>query len=410
MSNRQVQVTGSRRSLLALLAAVPLAVGACGGGGGNSDGKMQDTGLQPPPAGQGVQYRITTDLGPGVEGEWCRFVQAPADGMYVNRDEVRFGPGSHHFLLYETAYQTVPTAKEDGTAVDTSSVFDCSDGATNGWKVTKLIGGSQNGQGDSMLAFPAGVAMKVEPGVVLLMNAHYVNATTKPLTPEVRINLWTVPAAQVSTQGDMLFLYNPFIKVAANGVGRARWRCPVYGDITVANVQSHMHRRGVGYAASIVGEAPFYTNDKWESVPVERFDAQGGLKIKAGSRLDYYCDYSNAEARDIFQGPRTTDEMCMLIGSYYPADPRTSNCLDDSGMQTAGEWVGNGSATCAATASCIQSALGGGGADAFKALTGCVVDADPAVAPEASALLRCIFGAKDPLTECAPQLGACQAK
>lgn len=346
---------------------------------------------------------MSTTIPAGVEGEWCRFVQAPAEAIFVSRDEVRFGPGSHHFLLYETSYFTIPTKKEDGTPVDTSGVFDCSDGATNGWKVTKLVGGSQNGDADSILAFPPGVALKVEAGVVLLMNAHYINATSAPLTPDVRINLWTVPEAEVKTPGDILFLYNPLIKVAANATSRARWLCPVNTDITLANVQSHMHARGVGFSASVVGASPFYVNDKWEDVPVQRFE--NGLKISAGSRFDYHCDYDNRESRDVYQGPRSTDEMCMLIGSYYPADPRTSNCLDANG-QLGGVWVGNGTATCAATAGCLQAAFQNG----LAAVTECMLAADPAVAEEASALLRCVATAQDPLTECTAQIQACTSK
>jgi hypothetical protein len=151
------------RSLLLL---APLCLAACN--------PPADEGLAAPPPGQGIQFSMTTTIAAGVEGEWCRFVQAPAEPLFVNRDEVRFGKGSHHFLLYETGYRTIPTAKEDGTPVDTSGVFDCSDGATNGWRITKLIGGSQNRDADSSLAFPSDVALKVEPGAVLLMNAHYI--------------------------------------------------------------------------------------------------------------------------------------------------------------------------------------------------------------------------------------------
>jgi len=59
-------------------------------------------------------------------------------------------------------------------------VFDCSAGATNGWSITRLIGGSQNGSGPSILAFPDGVAMPVRAHAVLLMNAHYLNASDAP--------------------------------------------------------------------------------------------------------------------------------------------------------------------------------------------------------------------------------------
>jgi hypothetical protein len=408
-----MRITASALALLLL----PLSLPACGddddapsadAAPGGADAAASDAGtplLEPPPAGQGVQFQMLNTIAPGVEGEWCQFVQAPAQDMWVNRDEVRFTAGSHHVLLYQTSYTTIPTENDEGVAVDTSGVFDCSAGATAGWSVTKLIGGSQNGTGTSILAFPSDVAMKVEGGTVLLMNAHYLNATEQTLVPEVRVNLWTIPEAQVSQEGDVLFLYNPFIHVPAMGTSRARWRCPVHQDITIANVQSHMHRRGVGYQARVAGEAtPFYQNTEWENVPVASFAP--GLVVPAGSQLDYHCDYQSSQATDVVQGPRTVNEMCMLIGSYYPADPRTSNCLDATG-KLGGEWVGNGTKTCNQTWSCVLGALGA--PDAVAALGPCVQDSDPSVAVEMSAAIRCVAnnGGLDP---CGVEIAACEAK
>lgn len=360
-----------------------------------------DGGLAPPPPGQGVQFTMTHHIPPGVEGEWCQFVQAPAAPLWVARDEVRFTAGSHHFLLYETAYDAIPTATDDGTPIDTSGVFDCSAGATNGWSITRLIGGSQNGSGPSILAFPDGVAMPVRAHAVLLMNAHYLNASDAPLDPEVRVNLWTRPAAEVTTEGDVLFLYNPIIKVPASGDGRARWRCPVHADITIANLQSHMHRRGVAYEASISGGAPIYATDRWQDVPVTSFTP--GLRVPAGATLDYRCDYHNDEARTVYQGARSTDEMCMLIGSYYPADPRTANCLDAAGG-LGGELIGNGAATCAQTLTCLQ------GAGDFAAVTDCMDAASPTVSRETSALFNCFANHADPQAACQAEVAACAAR
>lgn len=370
--------------------------------------------LAAPPAGQGIQLSMTTKLAPGVEAEHCRFVAAPVEGMFVQRDEVRFTQGSHHVLLYETPYTSIPTLKDDGTPFETDAngVFDCSDGATAGFEVTKLIGGSQNAEGDAFLSFPEGVAMPVAAGRVLLINAHYINASTAPLEPEVRINLYTIPADQVTQEGDILFWYNIFIKVDAQSQSRARMRCKINSDITLMNVQSHMHARGMGYAAAEVGADPFYTNQTWQNVPTKRFD--GGYDLAAGTTLDYYCDYTNTGPAAVLQGPRSTDEMCMLIGSYYPADRATSRCAaipeapDDTGNLGA-EWVGNGQATCADTFSCIQQGLGG--ADFVDGVSTCINASDPAVSREVSDALRCLMlNFENAQTACQTQFSACLAK
>jgi len=392
-----------RRSIRFVLAATfVIALPSC-----SSDPPAPEPSLlDPPKAGEGVQFTMTTTIAASTEAEHCKFVRAPSDGdLWVRRDEVRFTKGSHHVLLYETPYTEIPTEREDGTPVDTSGVFDCSDGATNGFRITKLVGGSQNGDGDSLLAFPEGVAMRVAAGAVLLLNVHYVNASAEPLEPEVRMNLHTIPKASVVTEGDVLFLYNPLIAVGANGSSRAHMRCPVHHDITIANVQSHMHKRGVGYAAQVDQGAPFYESETWANVPVETFEP--GLVVHAGSKLDYHCDYENQESRDVFQGPRSTDEMCMLIGSYYPTDRATANCADEEG-DLAAEWVGQGTATCAETFACIQDAFGAD--EVLPGITTCMLAADPSVSIESSAALACVFASDDPGSECGPEFAACLAK
>lgn len=376
---------------------------ACGESPTTPSGASGDALLDPPAEGEGFQLRMQTSIAPGVEGEWCKFVMGPDDDFYLNRDQVRFTTGSHHFLLYETSYSEIPTQNDDGEPVDTSGIFDCSAGATAGWSVTKLLGGSQNGDGASVGGFPPNVAMRVPGKRALLMNAHYLNATDETLEPEVAINLFTVPEAQVEVEGDLLFLYNPFIKVGASGTGRARWRCPVQGDITLGNVQSHMHRRGVGFAGMLAGEAPFYENTDWDDVPVKVFDP--GMSIAAGERLDYYCDYQNTEARDVYQGPRTTDEMCMLVGPYWPADVRTSNCLD-ADYQLAGEWVGNGDVSCAETWTCVVATFDD--PDVVSRIADCLDAASPAISREISAALDCVI-AKNALEGCEAPIDACNA-
>lgn len=343
------------------------------------------------------ELRMTATIPAGAEAEYCQFVKIPT--AWVTRDSIDFSGGSHHVLVYQTRYDEIPTEKIDGTPVDTSAAFDCSDGATNGWAIEKLIGGSQNRDGDSVLAFPAGVGLRV--GGIGMINVHYINGSDVALEANIAVQFDTVPEDDVEIEGDILFLYNPFISVPANKTARAHWRCPVYADITIANAQSHMHSRGIGYEARVDTAAAFYANTEWEGVPVQTYD---NFTVSAGSTLDYYCDFRNTGSVGVYQGPRSTDEMCMLIGSYYPADARTAACLDPSGQLPGGDWVGQGTATCQATLGCLQTSQGLAGA------TDCVLAADPAVSHEVSELMRCFMVASDPASQCGEQIQTCAAK
>ena len=198
-----------------------------------------------------------------------------------------------------------------------------------------------------------------------------------------------------------MFLFNPLISAPPGGTSRAHWRCPIYQDITIANAQSHMHARGIGFEARIDEDTPFYVNDRWENVPVQDYEH---FTVKSGSKIDYYCDYHNAGSTPVYMGPRTTDEMCMLFASYYPADPRTASCLDESGGFFGGEWIGQGTATCKQTMDCLQQAQG------VPAMTDCMLAASPSVSRESSELLRCLVRTEDPQIECGPEIQACAVR
>ncbi len=368
---------------LGVLASVvlPLVACACSSSKSSPSAPVTDDGgapavdaaaaslLDPPPTGHGVQYRMVSSLDPGQEIERVQFFQVPPEGLYVNREEVRFTAGSHHVLIYSTPYKTIPTVDERGVTHDTSGVFDAPNGGTGDWSVNGVIAGSQSANAPSVVdGLPPNVAVKLEGGTVILMNTHYLNAQTKPVTVDSRINLWTIPKEQVTTEAGIIFFYDPIIRIAAHSSGYAEMSCPVNSDITVLNLQTHMHARGLGGqafvsppAAPAAPTAPpqmIYESSNWEQVPVKSFAP--GMQIKAGSTLNYHCNYRNDEDRNIVQGPTTKDEMCMIIGVYYPRDAKTELCSNDGtydGFSLAGTWYGkDGNQNCAQSLLCASLA------------------------------------------------------
>lgn len=339
--------------------------------------------LEPPAAGQGQQYKMLSELQPGQEIERCQFVVAPPEGLNVNHDQVRYTPGSHHVLLYLTHYPQVPTVDLHGKTRDTSGVFDCAQGATADWSVSGVIAGAQSFSGGSMVSLPPDVAVKVPGGAVMLMNTHYLNAGTKPLTAEARVNVYTIPDGQMKQEGGVLFFYNPVINIPAGGSSTARMSCQVPSDLTVTNIQSHMHRRAVNYEAFLYDKSgqreSLYTNNDWENVPVKKFEP--GKAVAKGSVFDYHCDYKNQEAHDIRQGPSTRDEMCMLIGSYYPRNPELENCNRPT-------WYGSGNKSCNLSLGCAVAALG---SNDFGNVLDCISDSCESVGKPLTDALFCIL-------------------
>lgn len=370
----------------ALLALFTLA--ACSAPGDKGSNSVD---LAPPPDGTGVQYRMVGTLDPGQEIERCRFFVTPPGGLYVTREETRFSPGSHHMLLYSTPYTEVPTVDLNGQTHDTGDVFDCVDGATRDWSVDGVVGGSQDADGTSFINdMPEGVAFRIEPGTVLLMNTHYLNATNKALAVDARINLYTTTKDKVQTEAGMIFFYAGVIRVPGHSSAVAHQSCPVLKDVTLLNGQSHMHKRGLGEVANIVdGETgaliePLYESKSWENVPVKEWSP--GKKLSAGTAIDYTCSYRNDEDRTVLQGLSTRDEMCMFIGLYYPRDRQFELCsTDDTFTNTSRNmtYIGSGDQGCLSSLLCVQRATDD------DSLFACVTDSCAEVAKPFNAALKC---------------------
>ena len=107
---------------------------------------------------------------------------------------------------------------------------------------------------------------------------------------------------------------------------------------------------------------------------VQPDNAQLSMPIPAGSRIRFDCDYDNSR-RDagVLRGPeRAENEMCMFVGTYYPAMGQQSDFCE-----TGPDMFGTGTAACGATLGCFQ-ACGG------KVAVGAVVAGYSSPCPTAS--------------------------
>jgi hypothetical protein len=84
-----------------------LAVMVAGCGGAESPGDAGEL-LAPPPPGEGIQVRMVSAVSPGEEFEHCQFFVVPPGGLNLSRERTRYLSGSHHVLLFATAYAAVP--------------------------------------------------------------------------------------------------------------------------------------------------------------------------------------------------------------------------------------------------------------------------------------------------------------
>jgi hypothetical protein len=408
-------------ALVAVGALVALGVAGCSSGAGNGSGGGGGGGtvtpLPPPAAGQGVQFEMQTSIDAGTEDERCKFVTTTED-LWVHQESVQYTPGSHHFILWNTTYTSIPTKDINGNAVDTSGVFECPGGPPAAWSVDRYVGGSQSADAPNVLgALPDNVALHIPAGSVLMMDLHVLNTTAAALPVTVRMNLDTIPASKVTEEAGIFFFYDPFIAIPPQASAHARMSCPVTSDVQLTTGQTHMHRWGLGGTAKLEDTTgalvqQLYTSSTWADPPVTQWSSPP-MAVKAGQRIDYECNYQNDGTTTIIQGlSAVTNEMCVFVGAYYPRDTKFETCgttgqFSDQG--SAATFIGTGTATCEASLLCLQSAESSGGKEAFY---GCMVDSCPGVASQLTAVLDCSFSLPaggSVTTACASQISACVA-
>jgi len=377
-------------------ATVLIVAAACSG-----DDTPTPTGvLDPPPDGEGLQLSLVHSLAPGEEIHWCRYMVLDR-AIDVGRFDHAYSDGSHHIIGYTTQL-TADTLPVTGD-------FDCENGENEVFTGIMYAGGVPTGT----LALPEGVGFHLDKGAVVLIEGHYLNPTDAPLDAEVALNLWDAPTA-VTQQAGTLFFYDNNIYVPANGAFSAHMSCEISQDINVISLLSHMHSRGIRYVAhATVGDqsTQLLATDQW--LNPEPTVLATPMPFAAGTRFDYSCDYQDTTGKAVMEGPSKTDnEMCMLIGMYWPRMDFGHEFCAAPGSGT----VFDGTQTCGQTLQCQQGATDGLAAEQ------CAVNTCRASGPALGNVQSCVFAkcigagqcsgpdcASCAIASCGAELQTCQA-
>ncbi len=172
----------------------------------------------------------------------------------------------------------------------------------------------------------------------LMMNAHYLNATSSPITPTVSITIWPAKPGVVTTHVGSIFLNMTNITVPA--APTTAWypasNTPIIAeDYTIITNWAHLHTYSNEFQASANGSI-FYdikgtgagAVDLTEP-PLQTSSAMLPLQMKAGTTINWQCSYTGNGmfARD-FGDSASQNVMCIYIGQYYPADTTSPNYPD----------------------------------------------------------------------------------
>jgi hypothetical protein len=239
--------------------------------------------------------------------------------IYVNRIQTQVRQGSHHFVLYSfnTSLPQILVPQRDQVRDIRNS-----DGTYNLLTVVPMeyhvfFAGAQTQTGD--FTFPPGVALKLAAGAALDLNSHFVNSSRQEIVGEAEANLYTVPAAQVTSVANALFLNQTDLTIPA---GRDTTIVKTFKFSTVTRVimlTSHMHSRGQKFVIRISGGTRngevVYTSTVWDHPDIVTYTTP--IVLQPGEGLTSECTYRGDPNKVVRFGLTSDDAMDIIFGYWY---------------------------------------------------------------------------------------------
>lgn len=350
------------RFLAALLTAVPLAIGLTAGGCSSDDtSKKEDapitdpTKLSAPLAGQGFQFRTELfSVGPGEEVQDCYFYKvrdlARAGGLDENqpvnlhRIEIVQRLGSHHMNIFRV--RDIVGLDPDKGVVHRgkNGVGECF--KSPNWATWPLVANTQvNGELD--WTFPDGVVNVFQPDEWLMLQTHYVNASSQksPEGGEVAVNFHTIPKDQIKAEMGTVFATKQSIRVCkSNPTPSFQGSCQFKSGqpVNIIGANGHFHGRGKQFemfnwdGKSIAPDAAgkFYESRTWDEPPMLR-SPELNIAVPPGGGVQYTCSYQwtppaaeagGCEALDKYDVEKHKDATPDCCYTFGPIVEKNEHC------------------------------------------------------------------------------------
>ena len=296
---------------------------------------VQDVTLAPPASG----FQLATptwDVPHGTEQQRCYFFRVPGSGtapVWVHRLVAAQNPGSHHLNVFRVK-TVVALDGDDGDVVDGGECW-----KSGNWADWPLVVNSQESQAGAPpvdWTLPAGVSHKFTPGEKLMLQTHYVNASTQstPGRAKALVNFHLAePSATDPIELGTVFATNQHIRICPGDTNKTfttTCRFAKNAPVTIVAANGHFHSRGVRFTMdavdvnnSAVG-TDFYVSTQWAD-PVWTPDLT--VAVPANGGVGYSCSYTlapNACADPAdsccatFGGHVETQEHCNAFVYYFP--------------------------------------------------------------------------------------------
>jgi hypothetical protein len=174
----------------------------------------------------------------------------------------------------------------------------------------------------------------MQPNQMLRIEAHYLNATTTDLQGQGTVTFRGAPlsAAPPFQEAEVLVWGTTKISIPAQSTFSTG---PLFQagapGMHFFSVSTHEHRLGTrmqvwssaspGDRSVQLADDADWANPSWRMLdaPID-FDGDNGLSFQ--------CDWANTTGQTVSFGESALNEMCFVLGYYYPSNGRVDLCLD----------------------------------------------------------------------------------
>lgn len=245
------------------------------------------------------------ELDSGDSNDWAQFVGGPLDQDYdvIDIRGVQ-SIGGHHALVYATT-----TAERPGT--------------TRLWKeedqITSRLMGGIGGEGGANVQFPPGVVFRVKKGSYILIQTHYLNATSGPIVGRTVMDVRLEPVDYSRTVASMMSSTSTDISLAPHAQSEKQIDCMIEKDLKFLQTANHMHDYGSTQVTDFVapdGSVHLVKDDQsWSgdlalAPNFNKYDLDTAMVVPKGSLLRTRCTWNNTTDSEV----TFPTEMCVFFG------------------------------------------------------------------------------------------------
>ena len=338
------------RTLSSLSIPVVLCLTACGSGDGTQSpsGSPAGNGAFTPPALEAGYTRLlaktVTDIAPGADVTHCQYVMAPVDH---DTDVLDVTGGQSTYGHHAVAFSYVPSdGQEVGAELPCmmgNNEFTSSGMGTNNLTGAGTFLGGAGPVAGRVAALPEGVAFRMKKGEGVVLNLHYINTSSAPVSGDAYLDLKLADANPNQLIGALFVSVNGSFSIPPDAEADSNVDCVAQSDVNVIMMSNHMHEYGIHAttqvtrgdtgAVEVLHDDPTWNADMVNNPTFSRWSVDSPFVLHTGDTMKTSCSWNNTTANTL-GFPR---EMCISAGFALASGdtPKAPACFN-------GTWVAQG--------------------------------------------------------------------